>query len=133
MMRKILGTLGGVAVANLWIFVWEYLITILYPDAMDLAAAQQFALVPTGAKLMVVTGWFFGALIGALVAFVAARWDAAGWIVGALVAAAGIANVIMLDHPLWMQLCAVALPFIGALFAFGLYRRWSVTSARARP
>ena len=131
MLRKILGAIVGIAVANLAIFGWEYLIALRYPDALELAMAHNVALIPTGAKVMTVAGWLGGAFLGALAAFRIARWDGAGWIVGALVAAAGIANVVMLDHPIWMQLCAVALPFVGALFAFGLHRR--LDSARPRP
>lgn len=129
--RRILGTLAGVVLANMVIFGWEQLLLQLpFGQAIDmdrLAEPGTFTAIPVTAKLWVVAGWFLGAFLGALLAFRTTRWDFAGWIVGALVAAAGLANVLMLPHPLWMSLCAVVLPFFAALFAFGLSRRWRAT------
>lgn len=127
-LRKIAGTIAGAVLANVFIFGWEWLGYQLPLGAQALTpevaqSADAVAAIPLPAKLWVVAGWLIGALLGALLAFRAARWDFAGWIVGAVVAAAGIANIVMIAHPLWMALSAVALPFVGALFAFGIYRR----------
>ena len=128
-LRKVIGVVLGIVLANLFIFGWEMLGhqlplggRILTPQ--DAALPGAIDAIPLPAKLWVVAGWFLGAFLGALLAFRVARWDYAGWIVGALVAAAGIANIVMLPHPMWMALCAVALPFVGALLAFGVSRRW---------
>lgn len=129
-MRKIFGTVAGVAVAILTITALEYLATRLFPTlaefetADDAAVAAMIAAMPFGAKLLIVAGWGLGAFTGALVAFRAAKWEAAGWIVALFVVAGGIINIVTVPHPFWMQLCAVATPFVGALFGYGLYRRW---------
>lgn len=136
-LRKILGVLLGVVLANLLIFGWEWLgyqlplgARMLTPD--EAAMPGVIAAIPVSAKLWVVTGCFLGAFVGALVAFRIARWDVAGWIAGAAVAAAGIANIFLVPHPLWMALSAVALPFIGALLAFGVSRRWRAADLHLR-
>lgn len=129
MLRKIIGVVIGIVVANLFIFGWEALGHQL-PLGGGVMTAEQAArpgaidAIPFAAKFWVVAGWLLGSFIGALTAFRIARWDFAGWIVSALVAAAGIANIYLIAHPLWMALCAVALPFVGAMFAFGVSRRW---------
>lgn len=129
-MRKLFGTIAGVAIAILVIFGLEIVASHLFPaladfeTADDAEIAAMIAQMPLAAKLTIVAGWGLGAFAGALVAFRAARWEAAGWMVAIFVVAGGIINITTIPHPLWMQLCAVALPFIGALFAYGLYRRW---------
>lgn len=127
--RRIGGTVLGIVLANLFIFGWEWLgyqlplgARALTPE--DIAMPGVVAAIALPAQLWVVGGWLLGSFLGALLAFRIARWDFAGWIVGALVAAAGIANILIIAHPFWMALCAVALPFIGALLAFGASRRW---------
>ena len=129
-MRKLLGTIAGIAVAIVVITGIEWLDTRLFPVLADFETADETAIaamvaaMPLAAKLMVVLGWALGAFAGALVAFRAARWEAAGWIVAIFVVAGGIVNIVTIPHPFWMQLCAIAMPFIGALFAYGFYRRW---------
>ncbi len=129
-MRKLLGTLAGVATAVVTILLVEAIGAGLFPmpggfeTGETAAASTMVSAMPLGAKLVVAIGWLMGAFAGAYSAFRLARWDAAGWIIAMLVAAGGIANIVSIPHPLWMQVSAVSLPFIGALFAFGLYRRW---------
>lgn len=136
-LRKIVGVILGVVAANLFIYGWELVGYQLPLGAMALTTEDALvpgaiAAIPLSAKLWVVAGWFLGAFVGALLAFRIARWDYAGWIVGAAVAAAGIANIVMIPHPLWMALCAVALPFVGALLAFGVSRRWRAADLHLR-
>ena len=57
-------------------------------------------------------------------AFRISYWDFAGWIVAAAFAAMSLGYLLSEPFPFWMRLSAVAVPFIGALFAFGTYRRW---------
>lgn len=129
-MRRLFGTIAGVAVAILTITAIEFLDSFLFPTLADFetadeaAVAAMIAAMPLGAKLLIVSGWGLGAFAGALVAFRATEWEAAGWIVAIFVVAGGIINIVTIPHPFWMQLCAVAMPFVGALFAYGLYRRW---------
>lgn len=136
-MRRVIGVVLGIVLANLFIFGWEWLGHQL-PLGARMLTPQEAAspgvvdAMPMAAKLWVVAGWLLGAFLGALLAFRIARWDFAGWFVSALVAAAGIANVFMIPHPLWMSLSAIALPFIGALIAFGVSRRWRAADLHLR-
>lgn len=129
-MQKLLGTSAGIATAILTILLIEAIGARFFPipDGFETGDAASLSTMvsamPLGAKLVVTSGWLLGAFAGGYTAFRLAKWDAAGWIVAMCVAAGGIANIVSIPHPLWMQVSAVSLPFIGALFAFGLYRRW---------
>lgn len=126
-MRKVIAVVAGVILANLAIFGWEVLIPLLpFGRAIDPSRAAEPGFLdsmPLAAKLWVAAGWTLGAGIGALLAFRVARSDWTGWVVAGFVAAAGIVNGVLIQHPLWMQLWTVAGPFVGALMAFGGYRR----------
>lgn len=135
-LRRIVGVVAGLILAKLIIFGWEFLLQQLpfgsAIDPADVAVPGFMDAVPVEAKLWIVGGWFLGAFCGALLAFRISRWDFSGWIVAALVAAAGIANVVMIPHPLWMRVCAVALPFVAATLAFGASRRWRAADLHLR-
>ena len=94
-MRKLFGTIAGVAVAILTITALEFIGTFIFPGLADFAVTEEaemaamIAAMPLGAKLLIVSGWGLGAFAGALVAFRAARWEAAGWIVAIFVVAGG--------------------------------------------
>jgi hypothetical protein len=130
-MRKLLWVLGGVVVgvlfANLIAYAWETLLLPLLPFA-DLADAEAMQVdddaAPAAVQLWIAVGWMLSAFLGALAAFRISYWDFAGWIVAAVFAAMSLGYVLSGPFPLWMQLWAIAGPFIGALFAFGAYRRW---------
>jgi hypothetical protein len=129
MWRKIIGVVLGIVLANLLIWGWEAVLLPLTPfakeggtAAFDLTdVAEQL---PIGAQVWVAAGWTLGAFAGALAAFRIGHSDLTGWLVAGLVGAASVANVLLIEHPLWMRLWAVAGSFIGALFAFGVWRRW---------
>lgn len=135
-LRIIAGVVVGIVVANLCVYGWEMLLLPLLPfgraiDPVEFQQADFVATVPFAAKAWVAAGWALCSFLGALAAFRLARWDFAGWIVAAVVAALCIVNVVVLPHPLWMQLWAVTGPFVGALFAFGLWRRSKAADWRA--
>jgi hypothetical protein len=73
--------------------------------------------IPIGARLAVVVAWFLGALAGAWTAMRVARWQPAGWIVVALLVAGGMATLVQIPHPLWMQACAIGLPLLAGWIA----------------
>jgi hypothetical protein len=37
----------------------------------------------------------------------------AGWIIAGLILLGGVANIMMIPHPLWMQIAAVVAPLLG--------------------
>lgn len=134
--RRVAAVIAGVILANVLISGWEILLQQMpFGHAIDpagLAEPGAVAAIPFAAKAWMVAGWALGAFAGALLAWRIERGHWTGWIVGGFVAAAGIANVTMIPHPFWMQLCAVALPFVGALFAYGASRRWRAADLHLR-
>ena len=128
MWRKAAGVVLGVVLANLLVWGWEVWLLPLTPFAPGLGpatleATDVAAPAPVAAQVWVAAGWTAGSFAGALAAFRIGRSDLTGWIVAALVGAPCVANVMMIEHSLWMRLWAVAGPFVGGLFAFGIWRR----------
>jgi hypothetical protein len=132
-MRKLLWVLGGVIVgvllANLVAYGWEAMLLPLMPfaeladaDAMQADDLDDDPALP--AQLWVAFGWLLSTFVGAFAAFRISYWDFAGWVVAAVFAAMSLGYLLSEPFPFWMRLSAVAVPFVGALFAFGLYRRW---------
>lgn len=131
-MRLVSGILAGVALAMLVITLTETLNGVLYPmPAIDwndpLAVSRMIAAMPQAAKLMVVAGWALGALAGAALAVAVTRLAWAGWIPTGAVAIGGIANALIIDHPVWMDVCAVLAPFVGGAIGIALARRRAAT------
>lgn len=121
-MKKIFSVIAGLAAAFVTIFAIEALDTMLYPLPMvesddPAALAQIIVAMPMFAKLLVVAGFLLGALIGAGVALRLSQWRPSGWIVAGVIAAGGLSTVIMIPHPLWMQIAAVAAPLLGGWLA----------------
>ncbi len=123
MVRIIGGIVAGAATAVAVIMLIETIGHLAFPLPDDLAlrdpetVAEPVPAMPAAAKLIVVMAWFGGALAGGYVAkrICGRRW--AAWAIAALVAAAGIVNVMMIPHPVWMQIAAVIAPLVGGLLA----------------
>ncbi|AJP73657.1 hypothetical protein [Sphingomonas hengshuiensis] len=126
-MQRLLAIVAGLVVAMATILGIELLAHLLWPlplpDLADTPAVAAFlAEAPGGAQTMLIGAWFAGALLGGTTAFRVADWPAAGWIVAFLVAAGGLANVLLLPYPLWMQIAAVAAPLVGGIVVSGVTR-----------
>jgi hypothetical protein len=125
-MRVTLGVIAGILVALATILLVEWTGHLLYPFPSDAVladperAGRAFASVPIAAKLIVVFGWFAGALVGSLVAAMVGRLRGLAWLIAAVVAIAGILNILMIPHPAWMQIAAVVAPLLGGLGAVHL-------------
>lgn len=128
-MRKFFGIVAGLVVAMAIVFIIEMISAALFPMPMELASADPETLariiagMPLAAKLLVAGGWLLGPLGGAWLALRISDWRWAGWIVALVVLAGSIANIIQLPHPLWMQICAVALPPLGGWLAQRLHSK----------
>jgi MFS family permease len=127
-MRKILGVVLGAIAAMLVVAAFDALANHLYPmpelESDDPAAlAAVVGSMPIAAKLVVTAGWLAGPLAGAWLALRVGDWRMAGRIVTAVVLAGSIANVLLLPHPLWMQVCAVLLPVVGGAIGMWLHRK----------
>lgn len=122
-MRQVLGAVLGIAVAIGVVFLVELVGHAAMPaptgyDPMtEEGAARYLAEAPAVAKLALVFGWFAGALAGGWVAVRVGGRGWLAWIVAGLIAAAGIANIMMIEHPLWMQVAAVAAPLLAGWIA----------------
>jgi hypothetical protein len=131
-MRKVLGVVAGVIAAFLLIALIEAINVASYPlppelQSMDsaegAALAAAMAEIPLPVKILIVAGWLVGTVGGAWLALRISDWRWSGWIVAALVIAAGLVNVSLLPHPLWMQACAVAMPLAGGWLGARLHRK----------
>ena len=114
MVRKILGSLAGLVVGVLVIWVIELAGHALYPppqgadpnQSMEAARAYVAGL-PAAALVIPLVAWLGGTLVGSwLAAFVGrAAWP--GWLVAALMVASSIATLVMIPHPLWFAAAAI--------------------------
>jgi MFS family permease len=129
MIRGILGVIVGLAVAVLTIMAVQAIGHQIYPYPADVdlndpeQIARVFPTIPVAAKLFVVAAWFFGAMAGAAVAKSVVGSDWAAWTIAVLVACAGVMNLFIIPHPVWMQIAAVVAPLLGGLIANHLVRR----------
>jgi hypothetical protein len=77
---------------------------------------------PAGALVTVLVAWFLGTLAGAVTAIrlhpTCARW--AGMVVVGFFAAATVANMMMLPHPVWMMVAAPAVLILALVLALRL-------------
>jgi hypothetical protein len=113
MVRKILGTFAGIVVAMLVVGAIDYVSRMVVPGA---ASAQDFAAVPTTAKIVMALGWFLATVVGGFIAARITRWTPAGWIVAGLIFAACLYNGFTIPGvPLWMQIAGVVAPLFGGL------------------
>ena len=118
--RLIIGIVAGIVAALACILLVQFVGHQIYPVGEfslrdEEAVAAMIASLPVGALLFVVAAWLLGAMVGGAVAARLTGRTWAAWLIGALVAVAGIANVMMYPHPVWMQVAAVVAPAVGGL------------------
>lgn len=118
-MRTILGILAGVVLAFVVLMGLEMAGHAVMPpppgldptDPEDLK--QMVASASMAAKVWVVIAWFAAVVAGGWLARRLSRKGWAGWVIAGLIVLGGVANIIMIPHPLWMQIAAVAAPLLG--------------------
>lgn len=116
MIRMILGAVVGITVAFVTVFVLQKIGHSVYPPPanMDPSNTEEFmtyvASMPLGALLFVLASYLIGAFDGVFIACLVARmkYHVFGVIVGGLMLVATIANLILIPHPLWFSIAAVA-------------------------
>jgi hypothetical protein len=125
-MRRTLAIVAGIVVAFALIAAIDNLGHRLYPlagmPAVDDRAAMRtyIAAMAPGAKAFAVLAWLVAAFCGPYLAARLARGATglATAIVGGVVLAAVVANLVMLPHPLWMNLAGgVGVPLLAWLAA----------------
>jgi hypothetical protein len=122
-MRKFLSVVAGAAVAIASLLAIETLGHLINPSAVPPGGVPDVAAMNTPAKLWVVAGWFLATLAGAVTALRVSAWRPAAWTVGVLVLAGGVANIVMIPHPFWMQTAALFAPALAVLVAERLTTR----------
>jgi len=132
--RLILGIVLGVVAAFATVFAVDLAGHQIYPlpSGLDMddyqAVGAYVGSRPAGAVAFVFLAWFLGAFDGGVVAAAISRRAWTAWPVAALVAAAGVATVLMIRHPVLQQIGAVAVPLLGG-FVASLAARRIVASA----
>ena len=117
-MRKVAGAVLGLALAAVIVAGMDWFAHWLFPPAaVDLRGLLSIDAAPMPARVLVAGSWFLGALVGGLVAVRVSAWPSSIWIVSGLAAAACLAMTMLIPHPLWMQVAAVAGPLFAAVVA----------------
>ncbi len=123
-MRAFLGILLGAGIAVVVIWLMTGVAHVFYPGSFAEAAltppgefADPLVMVPLRAKLVLILGWFLGALAGASVTNLVTRHGYLGWVVAGLVVLYGLLLSILYPHPTWLALSAVVLPLLGGYLA----------------
>lgn len=126
--RLILGIVLGILAAFATVFTVDLIGHQIYPMPSDLNVRDPEAVgayirgMPSGALAVVVLAWVLGALVGGIVAAIVSRRVWTVWPVAGAVAVAGVVNVLMIPHPVILQICAVAAPLLGGLVAASVAR-----------
>ena len=115
MMRMLLGTLVGVAVAFGTVLIMQKIGHSVFPPPADFDAENTEAIrtyvasAPIGSLLFVLASYFIGTFDGVFVACLIARtkYHVFGVIIGGMMLAATIANLILIPHPHWFSAAAV--------------------------
>lgn len=126
-MRRIFAIIAGIFVAFALVALFEGIGSALYPVSDDIASFDRATLIavmasiPFPAKLIVAAGWLVAPFAGAWLCLRINNRPSGGWIVTGLFLAASLYEQLILPHPLWMQLCSVALPLLGGWLAQRLH------------
>ena len=127
--RLILGIVLGIVAAFVTVVCIDLIGHQIYPMPSDLNVRDPEAVgafirtMPPGAFAIVVAAWFLGALDGGIIAAAVSRRAWTVWPVAAAVALGGVVNVLLIPHPVALQLGAIAAPLLGGLVASVIGRR----------
>lgn len=119
MLRMIPGIVAGVVLAFVVMTGLQMAGHAMMPPPAGLDPAdpedlkQMVASASLAAKAWVVFAWFAAAIAGGWLARRISRTGWAGWVIAGLIVVGGIANIMMIPHPLWMQIAAIAAPLLG--------------------
>lgn len=122
-MRWLIGTGAGVVAALLLLFMIETFGDLVYPlpepdGAVDpREQAQLISNQPFAAKLLILTAWFAGTLVGAGLAVRLAGSRLPVWPVALAVIVRNVFAMSALAYPGWMWLAAILLPILAAWLA----------------
>jgi hypothetical protein len=120
-LRSILAVIVGTVVAMLVVTGFDLLSHILFPlpagvDPTNAAELMAIAgQIPLGAFAVIITGWGVGSFIGAwLAGRIAGRGPLLhGMIVTVLLLIAGVTNLLLIPHPIWVWALGIAAFILG--------------------
>lgn len=121
MLRNILGTIAGLAVAILVITLVQMVSSSMYPmpEGLEMSDQEGFAAyiktLPTSAFLIVLLGYVLGSIAGGFVStFVAKTKYVPALIVGLLLTIASILNSMSIPQPMWVSALSIIVMIPGA-------------------
>ena len=129
MMRVIGGLVGGILLGLVGLLGVSWVNQLLYPALStvpinDKVRAGEIMLgLPLGAQIIIAAAWFAGALAGGWVAGAISRQGWTVWVIAGLVAVIAVMNVVVISHPLLLQIASVVAPLLGGALAAALVRR----------
>jgi hypothetical protein len=129
--RSVLAVLAGLIAGSVLIAAIEGVSSLIYPlpsglDPNDYDALRRYVdELPVGAFLFVLAAWAVGSFAGGWIAArLAGRAALAhGLIVGVFFLAAGLVNLLMIPHPVWMWVGGIAVLAGGGYVGARLGRR----------
>ena len=131
MLRKVFGSLAGIIAAFAVITLVQMIGHQVIPPPSGMNPAdpdsirEAMASLPIGAFLFVLLSYFLGAFTGSFVAtwLGGVRVRTSAIVVGGLVFAATVANLVMIPHPIWFSVVALAGIPVSAFFGARLAPR----------
>ena len=131
MLRKLFGGLAGIIAAFAVITLVQMIGHQVIPPPSGMNPAdpdsirEAMASLPIGAFLFVLLSYFLGAFTGSFVAtwLGGVRVRTSAIVVGGLVFAATVANLVMIPHPIWFSVVALAGIPVAAFFGARLAPR----------
>lgn len=119
MVRNILAVLAGMAVGLLVIMGMEGYVDKIYPAPANLnihdraGMANHIAAMPFTAVAMMVFTYMLSSFVGGYTASRISRKMRQSLVVGCILLAAGVSNVVLIRHPIWMAalFLVVYIPF----------------------
>ena len=131
MLRKLFGGLAGIIAAFVVITLVQMIGHQVIPPPSGMNPAdpdsirEAMASLPIGAFLFVLLSYFLGAFTGSFVAtwLGGVRVRTSAIVVGGLVFAATVANLVMIPHPIWFSVVALAGIPVAAFFGARLAPR----------
>lgn len=117
-MRKLIGVIAGIITGYVVVVAVEFANSLMFvPQGIDPTNEEQMLNVvagfPAAAFLILLLGWFLGALVGAWVAGRVGRSRLSGYIVAIFFLLATVSNFFFLPHPLWVMGTGVVLTLLG--------------------
>ena len=110
--RSLVATAVGIIVAFALILLAQYAGGEMSPEAYDPATGE--ILIPAGATVALIVGWFAGAFAGGWVAMRVSGRAGPGWIVAGAVIGAGVYRAVTLADAWWMMALGVLVPLAAA-------------------